>query len=140
MVHRHTLSFTTSQPLEFVDLTAAVRAWVRATGVAEGLCTVTSPHTTARITRNEREPGLQQDMVRFLARLAPREDGYEHDLHPVDHRRNAHAHLLGLLMPAGESIAVVGGDLQLGDWQALFLVELDGPRARRDVHLQLLPG
>lgn len=138
---RHQLALATTAPIDFIDLTEAVRAWVRESGVREGLLTITSPHTTARITRNERERELQRDMVRFLERLAPADGDYGHNQAPVDDRLNAHAHLLGLLMPASETIPVADGDLVLGSWQALFLVELDGPRPRREVHLQLMaPG
>jgi secondary thiamine-phosphate synthase enzyme len=135
---RDTLALATTAPIEFVDLTDAVRAWVRASGLRDGLLTVTSPHTTARVTRNEREAELQKDMVRFLERLAPAAAEYGHNLAPVDDRLNAHAHLLGLFMPASESIPVADGDVVMGAWQALFFVELDGPRARREVHLQLM--
>jgi secondary thiamine-phosphate synthase enzyme len=137
-VHRHRLDVETSQPIEFVDLTPAVAAWVRTSGVRDGLLTVTSPHTTARITLNEREARLQEDMVRFLERLAPADAPYGHNVAPVDDRLNAHAHLLGLFLNATETIPVADGALQLGAWQALFLVELDGPRPQRTVQLQLL--
>jgi secondary thiamine-phosphate synthase enzyme len=135
---REQLLLGTTAPIEFIDLTDTVRAWVRAAGIRDGLLTVTSPHTTARITRNEREAELQRDMVRFLERLAPAGGDYGHNRAPVDDRLNAHAHLLGLFMPAGETIPVADGELVLGGWQALFFVELDGPRERREVHLQLL--
>jgi len=135
---QHTLTFASGTPIEFIDFTEAVRAWVRASEIRDGLLTVTSPHTTARVTRNEREPALQQDMLRFLERLAPAGASYGHDLAPVDDRLNAHSHLLGLLLPASETIPVSDGELLLGGWQALFLVELDGPRPRREVHLHLM--
>jgi secondary thiamine-phosphate synthase enzyme len=135
---RHQLALATSGPIEFLDLTETVRAWVRDAGVREGLLTITSPHTTARITRNELDPALQRDMVRFLEGLAPADGDYGHNLATVDDRLNAHAHLLGLFMPASETIPVADGELVLGGWQALFFVELDGPRTRREVHLQLM--
>ncbi len=134
----HTLTLATSHPIEFVDLTPHVRGWVRASGVRDGLLTVMSPHTTARITINEREAELQRDMVRFLEQLAPASADYGHNRAPVDDRLNAHAHLLGLFLNASESIPVVEGDLVLGGWQSLFLVELDGPRGRREVRLHLM--
>ncbi len=137
-VRRHTLTLATTAPIQFIDLTEQVGDWVRAAGVREGLLTVTSPHTTARITRNERESELQGDMVRFLEHLAPADTTYRHNLDTVDGRANAHSHLLGLLMPASESIPVVDGALAMGAWQALFLVELDGPREAREVQLQLI--
>lgn len=135
---RHDLTLETTAPIEILDLTDAVRAWVQASGVRDGLLTVLSPHTTARITLNERDPALQRDMVAFLERVAPREAHYEHNLHTVDDRANAHAHLLGLFMPASVSVPVVGGDLELGGWQSLFFVELDGPRRTRTVQLHLV--
>lgn len=135
---RHTITLATTAPIQFIDLSDALRAWVQASGVRDGLLTVTSPHTTARITRNEREAELQGDMVRFLERLAPVDAPYRHNLETVDGRANAHSHLLGLMMPASESIPVVDGELSMGAWQSIFFVELDGPRAVREVQLQLL--
>lgn len=141
-VLRHRLVVETVAPLEFVDLTERIRTWVReqarSAGLTDGLLLVTSPHTTARVTRNEREEGLQRDMRQFLQRLAPADAPYEHNRAPVDDRLNAHSHLLGLFMPASETIAVEGGELVMGGWQSLFLVELDGPRAAREVQLVLV--
>lgn len=135
---RHTLTIATTRPMEIVDLTSVVRDWVRQTGVQHGLLTVMSPHTTARITLNEREAELQQDMIRFLERIAPAHAPYGHNRKPVDDRLNAHAHLLGLFMTATETIPVHAGDLDVGGWQSLFFIELDGPRPQREVRLHLL--
>lgn len=138
MVHRHRLTLRTSQPIEIVDITDMVRAWVASTGVRDGLLTVMSPHTTARITLNEREIELQKDMVRFLERIAPADAAYGHNLETVDDRLNAHAHLLGLFMTASESVPLSDDVLEIGSWQSLFFVELDGPREKREVILHLL--
>lgn len=134
----HRLALATTHPIEIVDLTDKVRHWVRESGVRDGLLTVMSPHTTARITLNEREAELQRDMVRFLERLAPSDAEYGHNKAPVDDRLNAHSHLLGLFMNASESIPVADGELVIGGWQSLFFIELDGPRDRREVHLHLM--
>lgn len=135
---RHRLTIGTTAPIEIVDITAAVREWVRDSGVVHGLLTVMSPHTTARITVNEREHELQRDMIRWLEQLAPAHHDYGHNRAPVDDRLNAHAHLLGLFLNASESIPVTDGDLELGGWQSLFFIELDGPRAKREVLLHLM--
>jgi secondary thiamine-phosphate synthase enzyme len=135
---RHRLALTTTRPIDLLDITESVRDWVRQSGVQHGLLTVMSPHTTARITLNERERELQQDMIRWLEQLAPATAAYGHNLAPVDDRLNAHAHLLGLFLNATETIPVTDGALELGGWQSLFLVELDGPRDAREVHLYLL--
>lgn len=134
----HRLTVATTRPIEIIDLTNEVRTWVRDSHVQHGLLTVMSPHTTARITINEREAELQQDMIRWLEQLAPANAPYGHNRAPVDDRLNAHAHLLGLFLNASESIPVSHGELELGGWQSLFFLELDGPRAQREVKLYLL--
>lgn len=135
---RHRLAVPTTRPLELIDITETVRDWVRQSGVMHGVLTVMSPHTTARITINERERELQQDMVHWLEQLAPATAPYGHNRAPVDDRLNAHAHLLGLFLNATETVLVTDGALELGGWQSLFLVELDGPREQREVTLHLL--
>jgi secondary thiamine-phosphate synthase enzyme len=137
-VARHQLQLETTAPIEVIDISDRVRAWVRASGVRHGLLTVMSLHTTARVNLNERESELQHDMVAFLTRLVPREGAYRHNVHTVDDRDNAHAHLLGLMLNASESIPVADGELVMGGWQSIFFIELDGPRARREVELHLI--
>ena len=134
----HRLSVTTTQAIEILDITEQVRAWVQSTGVTHGLLTVLSPHTTARITVNERETELQRDMVRWLEALAPAAADYGHNRAPVDDRLNEHSDLLVMFMNASESFPVSDGVLDLGRWQSLFVVELDGPRPQREVKLHLM--
>jgi secondary thiamine-phosphate synthase enzyme len=135
---RHRLLLETVAPIDLIDITDRVRDWVRAHAIRDGLLTVTSLHTTARVNINESEAELHRDMVAFLGTLAPRGAGYGHDRAPVDGRGNAHAHLLGLCMSTTETIPVQDGDLVLGAWQRILFVELDGPRPAREVLLQLL--
>lgn len=132
------IRLATTEPIQLIDITAEVEALFQAARLADGLLTLMSPHTTAHINLNEREPELQRDMLAFLTRLVPRDGGYGHDLEPVDGRHNAHSHLMGLLMNATETIPFVGGKLQLGGWQSVFFVELDGPRPARLVNVQML--
>ena len=135
---RHEILLTTTEPIQVLDITAQVQALVAESGVGEGLLTLTCPHTTARLNLNEREAMLQRDMVTFLKRLVPRDGDYLHNLAPVDDRDNAHAHLLGLFMNASESLPIVAGRPLLGGWQSIFFIELDGPRAQREVRVQIL--
>jgi secondary thiamine-phosphate synthase enzyme len=135
--HDH-IELATTQPLQVVDITTDVRRSVARCGLRNGLVTLVSRHTTARINVNEREEQLQRDMVTFLKRLVPRDGDYLHNLAPVDDRDNAHSHLLGLFINASESLPVHDGELMLGEWQSVFFVELDGPRPRRQVLVQCL--
>jgi secondary thiamine-phosphate synthase enzyme len=132
------IELATVAPIEIVDITAKVRDWVASSGIRDGIATLISPHTTARLNVNEREPQLQRDMVAWLKRLVPRDGEWLHNLAPVDGRDNAHAHLLGLFMNASETIPVAEGELVLGGWQSIFFIELDGPRERRGIELQIL--
>jgi len=135
---RTRIEFETVEPIQIVDITGQVRDWLKTTGVRDGLLTVTSLHTTARVNVNEREPQLQKDMVTYLKRLVPCDGDWLHNLAAVDGRDNAHSHILGLFMTSSESIPVSGGELILGGWQSIFFIELDGPRERRALELQIM--
>ena len=135
---RHRIELATIEAIQILDITGQVRDWVTASGVKDGLLTLISPHTTARINVNEREAQLQRDMITYLKRLVPRDGDWLHNLSTVDGRDNAHSHLLGLFMNASETIPVAGGELVLGGWQSIFFIELDGPRELRGVELQIL--
>ncbi len=137
-VMTRTLRLATTEPIQLLDITADVDGLFQSVGLRDGLLTLMSPHTTAHINLNEHEPQLQQDMLDFLTRLVARDGDYRHNRTPVDGRNNAHSHLMGLLMNATETVPFADGKLLLGGWQSVFFVELDGPRAQRQVHLQFL--
>jgi secondary thiamine-phosphate synthase enzyme len=132
------IELASTQPIEIIDITARVRESVQAHGLKNGMVTLLSQHTTARVNLNENEARLREDMISFLQRVAPPDAGYGHDIAPVDDRKNAHSHLLGLFANASECIPVQNGELLLGEWQALFFLELDGPRPKRRVLVQIL--
>ena len=142
---RHTtLRIDTEHPTQFVDLTPDLEAFVAASGIQSGLLNVQSLHTTAAIVVNEHEPLLLTDMAGLLERLASVDAVYRHDnltLRTVNcvlgEPPNGHAHCRALLLGSTAALNVVGGELRLGRWQRVFLVELDGPRTR-DVSLLLL--
>lgn len=138
IIARHSMRLSPTDAIQFIDVTREVFDWVKSTGVRNGLLTLSSPHTTARVTINEEEPRLQQDMIGFLTRLAPPGAPWRHNQETVDDRPNAHAHLLGLFMSAGETVPVEDGAPALGRWQSIFFVELDGPREGRELVLQVM--
>ena len=112
---------------EMIDLTARVAEVVARADVAEGLCSVYTPHATAAIVVNENDdPNVCVDVLDALDRLVPA-GVWRHDR--VD--GNAASHIQATLLGPGETIPVRAGKLCLGTWQAVMLVELDGPRERR---------
>ena len=129
---------------EFIDITQQVQDCVAEAGVTHGFVVVYSKHTTAAIKINENEPLLLQDMERFLERISPRNGNYKHNDFAIrtvnmneDECPNGHAHCQHLLLGTSETIPIVEGLMQFGQWQSIFLIELDHPRTR-EVVVQVL--
>jgi secondary thiamine-phosphate synthase enzyme len=117
----------TSRKNQIIDITTQVSEMVQNSGVSEGICCIYTPHTTAAITINENDdPNVCEDVLDALAKLIP-EGIWRHDR--VDN--NAAAHIKAAIIGPSEAIPVSDGKLLLGTWQAVMLVELDGPRERR---------
>ena len=120
------LRIRTTQKREMIDLTTRVADIVARVDVAEGLCSVYTPHATAAIVVNENDdPNVCVDVLDALDRLVPA-GIWRHDR--VD--GNAASHIQASILGPGETIPVRDGKLCLGRWQAIMLVELDGPRER----------
>jgi secondary thiamine-phosphate synthase enzyme len=110
-----------------VDLTSRVAEVAARAGLDEGLCSVYVPHATAAVVINENDdPNVCVDVLDALDKLIPA-GIWRHDR--VD--GNAAAHIQAAILGPGEIIPVRQGRLVLGTWQAVMLVELDGPRDRR---------
>ena len=143
--HLRRLVLATSESIQFLDITADVEDLVRQSGLREGIVTIFSRHTTAAICIQEAEPLLLEDLREFLQRSAPADTHYRHNDFRVrtvhmhdDESPNGHAHCLQLMLGSSESVPIADGRLLLGTWQRIFLVELDGPRAAREVVVQVL--
>lgn len=127
-------SVETRAAKQSIDVTEEVRALVERSGVREGLCHVMVLHSTAAIVVNETDdPNIGKDVVSALDRAVPDHAGWLHDR--IDD--NAHSHIKATLLGPSETIAVSGGELVLGTWQRLILMELDGPR-KRSVRVTIL--
>jgi secondary thiamine-phosphate synthase enzyme len=135
---RHSrIRVATGRAMEFIDVTDQIEALVAEAGIQAGLVNVQSLHTTTSIVVNEHEPLLLADFAALLAEAAPRHAPYRHDdmrartvnLAPGE-RPNGHAHCRALLLGSSALLNLAEGRLQLGRWQRIFLVELDGPRTR----------
>ncbi len=131
----------------FIDVTDDVRDVVARSGVQQGMALVYSPHTTCAIAINEQESGFIADFDRLLDELTPAEGRYyQHDdqelrtenLEDPHEIPNGHAHCRGaLLSSSSETLPIRDGELTLGRWQHIFLVELDRSRDRK-VFLQVM--
>ena len=128
----------TTQDIEFIDITEAIRRRVNESHISNGIVSVFTPHTTCSVRINESEKNLLQDFKAFLHKIAPRGDEYGHNRLTLDDRPNAHSHILSLFMNTSETIPVREGNLCLGRWQRVFFVELDGPRKNRRFLVHIL--
>ena len=127
---------STGSSTAFVDVTDQLEQVVSASEVLCGTVVVQTSHTTTGLVVNEHESLLLVDFETLLERVAPRGEAYWHDEMslrsgvPASEPRNGHAHCRALLLPTSVSLIVQEGRLALGQWQRVFLVELDGPRER----------
>jgi secondary thiamine-phosphate synthase enzyme len=110
-----------------IDLTRRVTELVEESGAGEGICQIFVPHATAAIVINENDdPNLCTDILDSLDRQVPA-GAWRHDR--IDD--NGAAHIQAAILGPSECVPVSAGRLVLGTWQAIMLVELDGPRDRR---------
>ncbi|HEY8642239.1 MAG TPA: secondary thiamine-phosphate synthase enzyme YjbQ [Candidatus Dormibacteraeota bacterium] len=115
----------TSRREEALDVTEKVRRAVAESGIREGTCTVFAPHTTCAIAVNEgHDPAVIEDFLNHIRELVPREAGFEHA------EGNSDSHIKALLVGPSATVPVSGGEVRLGQWQAIFMCEFDGPRER----------
>jgi len=122
----------TSKATEMVDITEKVERAISEEEIAEGVCYLFVPHTTAGITINEgADPSVRQDILKELDQVIPREDDYRHT------EGNAAAHIKASLVGSSVVVFLQGGKLCLGTWQSLYLCEFDGPR-RREVWMRII--
>ena len=117
----------------FSELTEDVASVVGDSGVADGLCNVFLPHTSASLLAGENwDVSVRRDLEGFMSRLAPDGDPrYEHDAEGPD---DMPAHIRTMLTQSSIVIPVAGGKPQLGTWQGIYLWEhRTAPHARRVV-------
>lgn len=127
-----TIAVDTSERLDIIDLTETVMAFVRRSGVTEGLLSLWSMHTTCCIFINESQAALEVDMKAYLETTVSREHYYRHNdpEHSDCDRQNADSHLRAMLLGHSVTMQISGGELVIGQWQRVLCGEMDGPRTR----------
>ncbi len=120
----------------FTEITEAAARWVFGTGILHGLLTVFCRHTSASLVIQENaDPSVRQDLMTAFDRLAPRGSGYVHRMEGAD---DMPAHIKTALTGVGLNIPVMEGQMVLGTWQGLYLVEHRDRSHRRDVIFHLI--
>ena len=131
------ITLSTHLKQEVIDITKEVQEEVSRLNVHEGICTIFAPHATAAIIINENnDPNVCKDLLNRLEKLVPLRDNYLHD--KVD--GNAAAHIKAAILGPSETVPISQGKLQLGTWQSIMFVELDGPRSDRNILVKVAAG
>ncbi|MFC1769245.1 secondary thiamine-phosphate synthase enzyme YjbQ [Nanoarchaeota archaeon] len=118
----------TQEKQQLIDVTEEVNAIILQKKIKEGICNVFIKHATAALIINENaDPNICIDFLKALNGAFPEHGGYLHD----DIDNNAGAHIKAAVLGASETIPIKNGALDLGTWQSVMVVELDGPRKRK---------
>ena len=122
----------------FVDLTAEIAKFANDAGAREGAMTLFIRHTSASLTIQENaDPSVLGDLTAALDRLAPEDAGWSHDTEGPD---DMPAHVKTMLTASSLHIPVLRGELALGTWQAIYLIEHRSRPHRREIVLQFSGG
>ena len=144
-VFRHILDYNTSAHSEVRTITPDLNALIAQSGVDNGTLLIYSLHTTLGVILQETgESNLCEDFIDFLTALVPG-DGHQYKhlcaLHPsgacVEDRFNAPSHVRQLLTNQSLVLDIQGGHLTLGRWQDVALLEMDGPRQKRQILVKI---
>jgi secondary thiamine-phosphate synthase enzyme len=137
--HIKNISVKTDKKLQILDVTRDVSKIVGESGISEGLANLWVPHSTAAVAVNEHDTDLWEDILSAMGRLVPVKGDYRHNAKYgwSSREQNAHAHILNCMINSDVNIPIQGGRLQLGTWQSILFIELDGPRSR-SIRIQVM--
>ena len=129
-----TIDIKSSKRIEFIDITEKLNNIISQSGVVEGACFISVPHTTAAVTINENsDPDVVHDILSKTGKLIPQDEGYAHT------ESNSDSHIKSSLFGPSLSLIINENKLLLGIWQAVYFCEFDGPRNRK-VYIKLIAG
>jgi len=132
----NSFSVSTKGHCDMLDITPQVSKAVSQAGVMDGLATVFVAGSTAGVTTVEYEPGLVSDVKDAFERIAPQAAGYAHDSRWGD--GNGYAHVRSSLLGCSLSVPIADGELTLGTWQQIVLIDFDNRPRQRKIVVQVL--
>ena len=139
-----TLRYQTKELFDFIDLTNEIKSFIEESGVKNGLVNIQILHTSSALIVNENEPLLKEDIKRNLEKTASNKLKYKHDDFSIrivnlcdNECKNGHSHCKAIHLLPSTTLNLIDGELQLGQWQKIMLIELDCSRPRK-VQIQIL--
>ncbi len=128
-------SISTKGETDILDITGEVQKKIDSSGFTEGNILVFVSGSTAGITTIEYEPGLKKDYPAFFEKIIPSNISYQHD--KTWHDGNGHSHVRASLQGASLTIPFLNGNLILGTWQQIILVDFDNRPRKRNITVQV---
>ena len=137
MIKTEEISVKTKGNCDVINITSQVSKAVAASGMNNGVVTLFNVGSTAGITTTEYEPGLvNYDIEAAFEKVAPQNARYEHE--ETWHDDNGHSHVRASLLGPSLSVPFVDGQLTLGTWQQIILVDFDTRARTRTVICQIM--
>ena len=131
MITQKSFNLNTNRNFEIIDITSKINDEI---DIESGIVNIFSKHSTSAIVVNENEKGLLNDLELMLSDLVSDKYSWQHDR--IDN--NAKSHLKSFLLSSSETLPISNGKLDLGTWQSVFFIELDGPRNNRTINLKFI--
>jgi secondary thiamine-phosphate synthase enzyme len=135
-IRAHKITETTAGFCDIIDITAQVREHLAQETIQHGLTTLFVSGSTAALTTIEHEPGLTQDLKELVEKLVPSDRRYHHDDRWGDD--NGFSHLRASLFGPSLTIPIERGELCLGTWQQIVLLDFDNRPRTREITVQFM--
>jgi secondary thiamine-phosphate synthase enzyme len=129
-------SVKTRGDTDIIDITGQVGKALGEAQLSNGIVTVFVPGSTAGITTTEYEPGLLQDLPAFYEKIIPKGADYKHDLTWGD--GNGYSHVRAALVKSFFTVPFADGEMILGTWQQIILIDFDNRRRQREIVVQII--
>ena len=136
LVKRKILTFRSTSKTDVFDLTSDIREFVRESDMSEGQVLVFVPGSTASVTTIEYETGVVEDLIHAVERLIPSDISYRHNLRWGD--GNGYSHVRAAFLKPSLSVPVWNGEIVLGTWQQIVLIDFDNKPRKRSVVLHMM--
>lgn len=135
-IHSAKIAEQTAGFSDIIDVTPKLRAELEKASISKGLLTAFVTGSTAALTTIEHEPGLVQDLKEFVERWIPSNRRYHHDDRWGDD--NGFSHLRASLFGPSLTVPIENGQLCLGTWQQVILLDFDNRPRSREIVVQLM--
>ncbi|KPK76285.1 MAG: secondary thiamine-phosphate synthase enzyme [Phycisphaerae bacterium SM23_30] len=137
MVKTQPINIKTRGNCDVVDISSQVRCALAESRLTDGVVTLFNVGSTAGITTVEYEPGLvNHDLAAAFEKLAPQSAAYQHE--QTWHDDNGHAHVRASLLGPSLAVPFVRGELTLGTWQQIVLIDFDTRPRSRNIICQII--